>query len=254
MKIIIYTFFFTFLHISSRVNAQIETGESKTKIEQYNNDTTKRNKRFERKSIDGSTEIYFNAAWANSYRKLIPNEDFVPKELGKRADEKPINVWSYGVGFRNYVHKNIVFEGGISILRNGETYSYSGEDSTFLQKTIYTYVAIPVRIQYVTGDQIRFFGGGSFFPEMINKFNQTSKWTNAKNEEKSEVVKDKQALNNMVFSAGINAGIQANLGGLTSIYVMPEYRWQLSSTYTNLNYYKHFARVFSINFGLIYQL
>jgi len=255
MKNFIQSFLFLAVFVPCKFHAQIEISKEKEiKNTESIADTTPKKQRPERKNVDGSTEVFFSSAWSNSYRKLIPNEDFLPKELGIRADEAPLKIWSYGVGFRSYVHKHIVFEGGLSLLRNGESYSFKGEDSTFTSKSIYTYVSVPIRLQYVIGDQIRFFAGGSFFPEIINRYKETSEWTNSKNETKSIVSKDKQALNSMVFSAGLNAGVQAKLGKYMSVFVMPEYRWQLTSSYTKLNYYKHFARVFSVNFGLIYQL
>lgn len=216
-------------------------------------DTLKKTKK-ERKNIDGSTEVFLLNSWSNSTRVIEQNNSVFSKSLGKLTDEKSLKIWSFGLGFRNYLSKHFVFEGGISLLRNGESYAYQQSDSSFNYETKYTYMAMPIRFQYVRGSQIKFFAGASIFPQMLMRYKQAQHWTNSKNENKKLDITDKEYYNSIVLSAGVNVGLQIKISKFTSLFVMPEYRWQLTNSLLPINSYRHYARVFSLNFGLTYQL
>jgi hypothetical protein len=207
-----------------------------------------------KRELDGSTEIFFGTTWANSNRKLIENGDFYGKELGLRADETKITTWSYNLGFRNYVHKNIAIEGGISLLKNGESYAFKGTDSTFNYQTTYSYIAMPLKVNYTYGEEIRLMIGTGFIPQMFTQYQHEQQWTNSVNAEESESLKTKNGYSSFLMSAVVSAGVQIKYSHSFSIYIIPEYRWQLNSSYFKVDPYKHYARVLGVNFGFVYQL
>ena len=54
-----------------------------------------------------ATSLYFNTNWSYTPRKLEVNEGLFGDSLGERANETAGNRWSFGLGFRNQIHKNI---------------------------------------------------------------------------------------------------------------------------------------------------
>ncbi len=255
MKNFIQSFLFLAVFVPCKFHAQIEISKEKEiKNEQTVSDTTSKKKRSERKNVDGTTEIYLTSAWSSSTRVLETRSDAFAKPLGIKADETPIMIWSYGFGFRNYLHKHIVFEGGMSLLRNGEMYTLIGDDSSYKYVNTYTYIAMPLRLQYATSGDFKFFIGGSAFPQIMYLYKHKETWVDNNNQTTTTIDKDKSPYSSFVFSAGINAGFQAKFSKYTSFYFLPEYRWQLTNSYTKIGNYGHYARVLSVNFGLIYQL
>lgn len=252
MKIFYRTCLFFLTLISFNIHSQIIIGETPdvkkdTLIKLKNNISPKR-------EIDGSTEIFFGPGWSKSYRKLIVNEGLYEAPLGNRADEINYSTWSYNLGFRNYMSKHLAFEGGISFLKNGESYQFEGLDSTFNYQSTYSYTAMPLKMVYCYGNEIRFIGGGGIIPQLFYQYRQEQQWTNQLNESGKASIKTKDGYNTFVVSAVVSAGIQIRYSTSWSIYVIPEYRWQLNSSYLVTDSYKHYARVFGINFGFAYQL
>lgn len=213
-------------------------------------------KRFERKSIDGNTEVYLDLAWSNTFRKIEESASLLAKPLGEKVNEKPLKIWSYGIGFRTYLHQNVALGIGLNYLRNGETFLYNStdSDSSYSYTNEYSYISLPIRLQYVKGEKIKIMGGISLFPQLINNLTKSEKWITTENEEITKKSKTAENLNSLVFSAGFNAGLQYKFTKLSSVFIMPEYRLQLNNTFSNQYSYRHFANAFTINFGLIYQL
>lgn len=252
MKIFYHTCLFTFSLISFNIHSQITIGEDPepkkdTLITLKNNIKSKRD-------IDGSTEVFLGTIWSKSNRELIMNGDLFGDSLGERANEKNLTTWSYAIGFRNYLTPHFAIEGGIGLFKNGESYHFEGADSTFDYQTTYTYIAMPVKFNYCYGNEIRFMSAIGIIPAMFNQYAQTQQWENSAHEKGKEKFKTKSGYNSFVISACINAGVQIKYSPAWSIYIMPEYRFQLNSSYTEINAYKHYSRAFGINFGFVYQL
>ena len=252
MKIFYRTSLFFLTFLSFNIHSQITIGQSteskKDTIIKLKNDIK------HKREMDGSTEIFFGPDWSKSYRKLIENSGLYGDPLGLRADEISYNTWSYNLGFRNYFTKHFAFEGGISFLKNGESYKFKGSDSTYNYQTTYSYIAMPLKMLYCHGDDIRFIGGAGIIPQMFYQYRQEQQWTTSLNESKTASIKTKNDYNSFVLSAVVSAGIQIRYSTSWSIYIIPEYRWQLNSSYIVTDSYKHYARTFGINFGFVYQL
>ena len=237
---------------SFKVSSQIIIGETTEPLKSDIRKQKKENLPLNQE-LDGSTEIYFSSSWSESYRKLVENGSLYGLPLYKRADEKNLSTWSYSLGFRNFVSKKILFEGGISYMKNGESYQYKESDSSFNYQSTYSYIGMPVKAYYFFGKDIRFFVGGGLIPQMFVQYRQEQQWENKVNTKSTATIKSTNDFNSFVMSAAANVGIQLKYSKFWSIFVMPEYRWQLNTSLSKTADYKHYARVFSVGFGLVYR-
>lgn len=253
MKLFYQVCLFCFTLTSFNLNSQIIIGETPQPAK---SDTTSQLKKKlkTKKEKDGSTEIYFSSTWSKSNRSLVENGTLYGAPLNKRADEKSLATWSYSVGFRNYITKHVLFEGGISYLKNGESYEFKGVDSSFNYQSTYSYIGMPVKAFYYLGKDIRFFAGGGLIPQMFVNYRQDQQWENSVHKKSTATIKTTSDFNSFVISASANVGIQLKYSKSWSLFVMPEYRWQLNSSLMKIADYRHYARVFSVNFGFVYQL
>lgn len=252
MKIFYHTCLFSLTLISFNIHSQVTIGEESepkkdTLIKLKNDIKPKR-------EIDGSTEVFLGTIWSKSDRKLIENGDLFGDSLGERANEKNLSTWSYVLGFRNYLTPHFAIEGGIGLYKNGESYHYEGADSTFDYQTTYTYIAMPLKFNYCYGNEIRFMSGIGIIPAMFSQYRQTQQWKNSVNEKGEDKITTKNGYNSFIISGCINAGIQLKYSPAWSIYIMPEYRFQLNSSYTKIDAFKHYSRAYGVNFGFVYQL
>lgn len=199
------------------------------------------------------TEAYFGSNWAISNRVLKVNEGLFQQELGERINEKSLNTWSFGIGFRQYFKKPFSLDAGISLLQNGESYSYEEIDTNFHYQTTYTYIAMPIHFNYTTGNKLKLIAGVGITPQMFIRYKQDQQWKTKLNDEGENSIKTKtEKFNSFVISATIQAGVNYSTGKRTSLYFIPEYRLQLNSSYLPNSGFLHYSRVFGINFGLSY--
>jgi len=235
-----------FMHVT--LNAQIEISketEKKKKVEKP------------KKEIDNGTEIFFISNWSSTNRKLQENQKkdgLYGKPLGERANENKLNIWSFGIGMRNRIGTYLSWEGGLSYMRNGESYLFEGVDTSYQYQTTYSYICMPVKIMYTYGDKVKLLAGGGVVPQMFLKYRQDREWTTALNATEKKTEKTSSGYNSFVVSAVLNIGVQLNMGKRTSLLFMPEYRFQLSSSYEKIDPYVHFGRAIGFNMGLTYQL
>lgn len=216
----------------------------------------------ERKEMDPSeikTEVIFYANWANTSRVLRPNsanDGLFGAPLGIREDESNLNVWSYGLGFRSAFKENFMWQGGISFMRNGESFDYQAtdSDSTFAYQTFYNYVAMPVKVFYKYGSRVNFYGGLGIMPQLFFSYRQEQQWTTTLNAQATETIKTKNGFNTFVLAGTITAGVQLRMNSGTSVFVEPEYRIHLTNSYTEIDSYEHFGRAFGLNFGITYPI
>jgi hypothetical protein len=203
---------------------------------------------------DGSSAVYFVANWSHTDRVLTVNDGFFGDSLGKRADETSLNLWSYGIGIQNRINKNLMWDGGISLTRNGESYRDAGADSTFAYQTYYSYIGMPLRINYTIGKDVMFYVGTGVMPQIFWLFKQEQKWSNGQGDSGNESIKTKSGYNSFVFSGLFNLGVKLNFSNGWSLLVSPEARIQLNSSYTSQDSYVHKARAYGITFGLTRNL
>jgi hypothetical protein len=209
------------------------------------------------REMDNQSSVYLNTNWSNTSRKLVTNEGLFAQEIGDRANETNANFWSFGLGIRTDLNKNFRFSIGLGYLRNGEKYSFVGEDSTFNYTSTYRYISMPLVLDFVFGKKLKFNFGAGIVPQMMMSYTQDQTWTNsvdAKGEFKDKRKGTDQGFNQMLVSAVVNAGVQYKYGQFWSIYFMPEARFQLPNTYSKNEPYDQKAIAIGFNLGLSYQL
>ena len=200
------------------------------------------------------TSIYFVANWSATNRILSENTGLFGDPLGERANEVGLNTWSFGTGFQNEFSKHFFWDGGISYLRNGESYSFKGTDTAYAYQTTYSYITMPLRVNYFIGKEFKFFAGAGLVPQMFLGYKQERQWTRADNSEETETVKLRSGYNPFVISAAVNVGMMMNFNNGWSLLVSPEARFQLNSSYMNQASYIHKGRIYGVSFGLVRHL
>jgi len=233
--------------------SQIELSKESTIKEEKEEKEKKTKERLEKDTLS-ATSIYINANWSYTPRKLEVNEGLFGDSLGERANEEPGNRWSFGLGFRNQVHKNIALEGGIAFMRNSEKYNFEGTDTSYSYVTEYSYLAIPIKVYYTYGKDFKFLGGVGITPQMFVRYKQERNWETTDGKSESETFKATTGFNSFAISATISAGVQIELGKRVSLQVIPEYRIQLNSSNTKQDAYKHYARAIGVNAGIVVRL
>jgi hypothetical protein len=203
-----------------------------------------------------SVEVYLGAYWSTCNRKLIVNESFNIAPLGERVNETKLSTWSYVLGYKSYFHKYLVADGGIALMQNGESYLYEEPetDSVFAYTTKYSYISMPLKLNYYIGKDFKFFLGGGLMPQMMHVVRRDENWTTSNNETVSEMTKTTQGYNSFVLSATVNAGVHMKIMTNMSLFLYPEYRFQLTSSYLPDTPFKHYNRAFGLCFGLTYKL
>lgn len=242
--------FFSIIFVALSSNAQIELNKETTK-------ETKKTKKKEEISEDSdkqrSTDVFFQGNWSFTNRKLEPNDGLFGDSLGERAKELGVGAWGAGVGLRSVINQWLTWEGGISFFQNGETYDYQDElsDSSYSYTNNYMYIGMPIKLYFTYGDKWQLMAGVGVVPQMFLQYRQTSHYTamdgTASEEEK---LKTKIGYNSFVISAAFNLGVKYQVSDRVGLYFIPEYKHQLTSSYSKISSYKHFGRSLGANFGL----
>lgn len=245
-KLLIFLFLITSLTSFGQIQIGGETEDPKKEKEK----TPKQEKVTSEKS--GDTEIFLGTNWSVTDRILIENKGLFGDSLGERAKEIGVNRWSFGLGFRTKLNNYLMCEGGVSYLQNGESYSFEGIDTSSTYTNSYQYIGMPIKLYYFYGQKkLRFQVGVGVVPQMALKFKQTSKTIDSDDNEISESVETKIGFSSFVVSIVGNIGIQYEFMPTWSIYVMPEYRRQLTSSYLNTNKYQHFGTALGVSVGFV---
>lgn len=202
-----------------------------------------------------STTSFFTIAnWSNTFRKLEVNEGLFGDSLGARADETSYNRWSFGVGFQSMLTNHLMFEGGMSYMRNGEQYLFSETDTSYIYKSQYSYISMPIKLYYTFGQKLKLIIGGGIIPQMFMGYKQDLTWKSKDKTEGEEIIKTKQGFNSFVISAAANVGVKYEYSPKMSLLFVPEYKTQLNSSFGKIDAYKHFGRSIGFNIGLTYKL
>lgn len=202
----------------------------------------------------GGTEVFFTANFSATNRSLITNEGLFADTLGERAKELGLNVWSFGIGFRSQINPYLAWQGGLSLMRNGESYDFRGTDTAFSYQTIYTYVAMPLKILYTYGNKCRVYGAAGLVPQMFFGYRQDQQFETTLNATGEETIQLKSGYNTFAMSAVFNVGVQAYFENKISLFIEPEYRYQFTNSYVKTDGLKHFANALGVNFGISYTL
>lgn len=208
----------------------------------------------EKREQDGATEIYFVTNWSHTSRKLEMNDAPFGKPLGEREFENPLNKWSFGIGFRNKINPFLTFQGGISYLRNGESYLFEDTDTLFKYTTTYSYIAMPLKVLFTYGNDVSFMAGGGLTPQLFQGYVQEQEWRDAVDATGDETIKAKNGYSSFALSAAFNIGVQLKFSDNWSLLFMPEYRIQLTDTYEKTDGLNHFGRALGFDLGLTLKL
>lgn len=246
MKHTLFTLFFVSVTgISfSQIEISTDTQERKKEIV-IENDST---------SNGFPVEIFFTTNWSKTNRLLEQNDGLFGDTLGVRAGESSLNVWSFGLGFRSQFHKYLAWEGGISYLRNGESYNFEESDSTFSYETSYSYISMPIKLNFVYGKSLKFIAGVGIIPQMFVGYKQVQEWTTSLDSKGDQEIKERDGYNSFVLSTVFDLGGQIKMSKKMSLIALAEYRLQLTNSYIDNASYKHYGRAFGITFGLTYEL
>lgn len=229
--------------------AQIEVGSETGKTKKSK---TKKGKK--ESEIDGSTFVFIYSNWSSSFRGLKENDAPFGDPLGSRKDEKSLGIWSFGLGITNYFSKHIGFEGGISILRNGEQYKAELGDSTYQYTNKYMFVGMPLKLKFSIGDKVKFTASAGVIPQVFSAFKQDVEWKSSLSGSGEETIKTKIGYTSFAMSAVFNIGVQFKFGKRLYLMLEPEYRMQLTSTYDKKASFKHYANNIGGNIGLVIGL
>lgn len=212
----------------------------------------------DRDPVPVQTEVFGYASWASSNRVLVENmhnSGIFADTLGERAKEGALKIWSFGIGLRNQVHNNLWWQGGLSVLRNGESYDFVDTDTSFSYQTSYTYIGMPLKLSYVLQfGRLKIYAGGGIVPQMFFRYRQEQQWETTLNSTGNATIKSNTGYNSFAMSWVGNLGIQYYTNSRIAVFVEPEYRHQFISSYTKTDGFQHYARVFSVNMGLTLAL
>lgn len=248
-RFLILSFFFISLTSFSQIQVGGDTKEEKSEKKE------KAEKPAEEKKSDDATEVFLNLNWSKTNRRLETNKNIFGDSIGPRENEVGINTWSVGMGIRTKINHFLLFEGGISYLQNGEKYDYQGTDTSYSYTNKYNYIGMPLKLYYyIEKNGFRFQIGVGGIPQMALKFSQESRSTNSEGTEETASIKTKVGVNSFVFSAVANIGVQYEFMPTWSVYLSPEYRVQLNSSYLTSNKFKHFGNALGLSFGLVKSL
>lgn len=201
-----------------------------------------------------NTEAFFLTNWSVTSRKLIENDAPFGDTLGNRSNEESLNRWSYGVGVRSRLNEHLSWEGGISLLRNGESYLYEAADTMYSYNTTYMYIGMPIKVTFTYGHNFRLYAGAGILPQLFIQYRQDQEWLTTLDYREKNTIVTNNGYNSFAFSLVFNAGFQFDITKNMAMFVMPEYRHQLTSSYEKQDDYKHYGRAIGVNLGLTYKL
>lgn len=211
-------------------HAQIETG----KVGGDKMTKTKKVKREARENApieDPNTILYFGGGMGTAFRNLTVNEGLFGKPLGERANETSILVPSFTLGVKTNLVKNLFLDLAVSYSKSGEQYAFKGQDTAYNYKSSYSYFAIPIKLQYMYGNKWKLIAGVGLQPQIFTGFKKEISWTDSNKKTGEQSVTKKDDINFFSISALANLGVSWQFRKNTSIFFLPEVRYDLSDTY-----------------------
>jgi len=205
---------------------------------------------------DTTTFMFFSSGFGKSNRVLTSNADFLNTPLGERENEFAINRWNFNLGISFPVYRFIRFEGGISLLQNGEQYDFQAADgdSSFLYQNRSRYLGMPLQLQLSYGKNWAIYGGGGLIPQIFSSYRQEQQWTNDAGTKFTKRIDETDKYDYFALSWVTSAGIRYNGGGKFGLRFNLTYRRQLTNSYTKYQDYIHKAYSFGGDLGFTMRL
>lgn len=252
MNKIISLSIFSFLLTYSSLFAQIESGKvgkDAKKVEKVKKKTASPQADSMTTSLPESS-LFLGVGAGQSYRLLAENTGIYGEPLGYRSDETPVLGFQFQAGLRSKLSNNFYAVFGIGVTQNGEQYAYSASDSSFSYTTRYRNIALPLGLQFNTGNKLRFVATVGVQPQLFLAYQQEVKSKTTAGEESSTKVKQLANLSPFTFASFAQAGLEWRLSSEVSMYLTPELRYQLSNTFGKQAPYKHNAFVYGLQVGI----
>lgn len=202
-------------------------------------------------------KVFLGTTIASTYRTLAPAKDpLFAEELGSRVDEVSKAAWSYHLGFSNDINRFMMWEAGISWLRNHEQYLYTVEgDTTHNYTSKYSWIGMPIKLYFKYDfKKVRFVVGGGFSPQIQMKFRKDEVFVDSYATETTNKIKTINGMNTFGISAIANIGIHYNITNRFGLYLTAEYRHQLTNSHTKTFPYIHKGTAIGANFGLAFGI
>lgn len=231
---------------------QIESG--KVNKQEKSKEKEKKTKKDTAYLYTPSTMLYFGGGVGQGFRSLKENDGYFSEPLGERANETPLTVGSFTIGMKAKLVNKLYLDFGASYSRYGEAYKFSAADSSYKYKSTYTYFAIPIKLQYVTGKKLKFIAGIGLQPQIFVSYKRENSWKTTENVEGKETIKDHDNFNFFTVAALANVGVEWQFGKRSSLYVLPEFRTQLNSTLDKQAPYVHKGLFYGVQIGLSFAL
>ncbi len=240
-------FSFTSFNIYSQILTETEMKSEKNKPQ----------KRSDYDFSDSSkTDLLFTFFTAYNGRNLISNDYPFGKDIGERVNETSIWTTNYAIGFRQKLNKNFSFEGKLSFIKTGEQYHFKSnmDDSTYNYTQNYTYIGMPLTINYISGKKLKFLFGIGLTPQIFANSSKKTTWTTSENQSDSEILKTKQSFNYFNLGTTIQTGFNYQFNEKWSFEILPTFRNQLFSSYLKTSNFKHYNYQFGVQYGLNFKL
>lgn len=197
---------------------------------------------------------FIGAGYSIGSHRLAENGDLFGKPIGKRADEKMENRWTYQVGVRNRIHKFLSFEAGLSIDRYGESYTYDSptSDSAYSYDRTYNMLALPIQVYFTYGKRVQFLAGAGIQPfiPMGMRTSVTIKDSLGNNVSPKDDSKTIEGLSGAGINVLFSAGLQYRFSKYASVYAIPCYSIGLTNIYGKQEPHKEWLDALNIRFGL----
>lgn len=238
-------------------NAQISTG----KVEQPKKKTATESGKEEKvpgakydpdKGLMDFT-AFIGAGYSIGSHKIEPNGDLFGRPVGKRADEKMVNRWTYQIGIRNRINRFLSFEAGLSLDRYGESYEFKWPttDSMYSYDRKYNMLAVPVQLYFTYGKRVQFLAGAGIQPFIPMNMRTVTNSTDSLGNPAAEVeVTTIEGLNSAGINVLFSAGVQYRFSKYASVYLIPTYSLGLTNIYSKQEPHKEWLNALNIRFGL----
>jgi len=230
-----------------------------TQIITETEDKEEKNKALKKKNFEVSdtnkTELLFSFFSSYNNRNLSTNDYPFGKELGERVNETSIWTTNYSIGFRQYINNHFNFEGRLAFISTGEQYEYKSatNDSTYNYVQKYSYIGMPLSINYYTGKKLKFLLGIGLTPQIFVNSNKHTTWTTSDNQNSDETLKTKQGFNYFNLGTTIQTGINYQFNEKWSFEILPTFRNQIFSSYLKTSNFKHWNYQLGIQYGLNFR-
>ena len=91
-------------------------------------------------------------------------------------------------------------------------------------------------------------------PQMFVQYRQDQEWLTTLDYREKNTFTTNNGYNSFVFSVVFNVGVQMDITNNMAMYILPEFRYQLTSSYEKQSDFKHYGRALGLNLGLTYKL